>query len=445
MSERRSIPDGGIPYTGSELSAVDLDDAIDQLAGVNGNVALTVGSSSASSTFTNTPISISTSDVIKNTGQFTVGTSQVTFDEAGLYYISVDLSTEVSSGNNRSTSRVYLESDTGGGFTQVSGSTAYMYNRQSTDGTSSCSINLNRDVAQGEVIRVRVVRNSGSDVINVIANTFRFNAIKLSAQGPVGPKGDPGPSGDVNWTGGWSSSVAYNINDAVSYLGSSYVAVANNNNDAPPSASWDVLAQKGDQGSGSNVAVSEGATLVTGSPFDTIRFNDEYFTVSNPSAGVAEISLLTNSGTVMPSTPTPGQLFYRTDHNWLYKYDNTRGKWLGVASEFEGGGVNGNQGNGYLKRFNGAVMSATLGTLIPYDVTIIGMSINAGNSTSGTLNLNRNGVSLTSISWTSSNFASDMTLNADFDAGGIMAFELSGVSSSLQTPQARVWYRRKTQ
>jgi hypothetical protein len=52
----------------------------------------------------------------------------------------------------------------------------------------------------------------------------------------------------MTWRGPWSSSTAYAINDAVVLNGTSYLATAANTNDPPPSAAWDALAQKGDQG-----------------------------------------------------------------------------------------------------------------------------------------------------------------------------------------------------
>ncbi|MBX9937662.1 MAG: hypothetical protein K2Y32_00330 [Candidatus Obscuribacterales bacterium] len=52
----------------------------------------------------------------------------------------------------------------------------------------------------------------------------------------------------VVWKGAWSNATAYVVNDAVAYNGTSYIAVVNNTNSAPPSANWNVLASKGDAG-----------------------------------------------------------------------------------------------------------------------------------------------------------------------------------------------------
>lgn len=90
-------------------------------------------------------------------------------------------------------------------------------------------------------------------------------------------------------------------------------------------------------------------------------------------------------------------------------------------------------------------MSATLGTYIPFDITIVAMSYKSDTSiTNGTLNLDRDGISVSSIPILSSNLASSDVLNDDFDAGGTMAFRFSGMTASVTTPQVRVWYRRRT-
>jgi hypothetical protein len=55
-------------------------------------------------------------------------------------------------------------------------------------------------------------------------------------------------AGGLHWTGPWSPFTAYLTHDAVSYLGNSYIAVSNNTGSTPPSADWDLLAQRGAQG-----------------------------------------------------------------------------------------------------------------------------------------------------------------------------------------------------
>jgi len=66
-------------------------------------------------------------------------------------------------------------------------------------------------------------------------------------KGDQGDQGPPGPIG-INWRGNWSPVVSYSINDGVSHLGSSFVAIAANLNDPPFSASWSVMAVRGGDG-----------------------------------------------------------------------------------------------------------------------------------------------------------------------------------------------------
>lgn len=60
----------------------------------------------------------------------------------------------------------------------------------------------------------------------------------------TGPQGRPGAS----YVGEWNSGTSYVLNDLVYYLGNSYISILPSLNSTPPSASWDLVASKGDQG-----------------------------------------------------------------------------------------------------------------------------------------------------------------------------------------------------
>ncbi|HLP86232.1 MAG TPA: tail fiber domain-containing protein, partial [Phycisphaerales bacterium] len=66
------------------------------------------------------------------------------------------------------------------------------------------------------------------------------------AQGPAGPQGAKG----VQWEGTWTNAASYDIDDAVFFNGSAYIAIAANTNATPDvsPASWSLLAQQGAQG-----------------------------------------------------------------------------------------------------------------------------------------------------------------------------------------------------
>jgi hypothetical protein len=108
------------------------------------------------------------------------------------------------------------------------------------------------------------------------------------AQGPQGPAGATGATGaagavGMNFRGVWSAVTEYAVNDAVTFAGSTYLALAAGNNAEPDlnPGSWAVLAQAG--GVGATGATGAAATVSVGS-------------VTTLAAGAA--ATVTNSGTV---------------------------------------------------------------------------------------------------------------------------------------------------
>ena len=70
------------------------------------------------------------------------------------------------------------------------------------------------------------------------------------AQGLAGPTGQRGPAGPqgargMTWRGDWSAASIYDVDDAVAFAGSSYLAVQSSPGAPPPSAGWTVLASAG--------------------------------------------------------------------------------------------------------------------------------------------------------------------------------------------------------
>jgi hypothetical protein len=128
-----------------------------------------------------------------------------------------------------------------------------------------------------------IITNSGTSGAAIF--NFTIPRGDTGATGATGAQGVPG----INWLGTWSGATTYAIRDGVAYNGSSYYATAASTNQAPPNASyWDVLAQRGTDGSGSGTVTSVAATVpaflsVAGSPIT--------------SSGTLAISL---SGTALP-------------------------------------------------------------------------------------------------------------------------------------------------
>ena len=98
-----------------------------------------------------------------------------------------------------------------------------------------------------------VVPPYGTDV-----GTVALFAAPVCGTGSTGATGPAGPAGLI-WLGAWSSVTAYVVPDAVSYNGSSYVALLPGTNQNPATATtyWGLLAQQGAAG-------STGATGATG-------------------------------------------------------------------------------------------------------------------------------------------------------------------------------------
>lgn len=81
------------------------------------------------------------------------------------------------------------------------------------------------------------------------------------------PRGATGATGEITWKGGWSNSTVYGVNEAVYYNGSSYIALASNQNVTPGSdnTKWNIMAQAGAEG-GSISSMSD--TTISGSIAD---------------------------------------------------------------------------------------------------------------------------------------------------------------------------------
>ncbi len=148
-------------------------------------------------------------------------------------------------------------------------------------------------------------------------------------------------------------------------------------------------------------------------------------------------------GAAFPPSPEAGDAIYRTDLGCLFFYDGSRGKWLGELDS-DGAGYNGDHINGYLRRYNGATMSLAVGIYIPYDITIVGLTMAWVGAQSGNVQLVRNGVTVGTVAFASATTAlARMNLNTDFAGSAVLAFSTGGHSGALTSPQLRCWWRRR--
>lgn len=105
------------------------------------------------------------------------------------------------------------------------------------------------------------VSYNGTSYIAIANNTNSqppsANWNTLASKGDAGTNGTNGTNGlpGLNWRGAWSNATAYAVNDGVSYSGSSYICVTAHTNSAPPSANWNLLSAKGVDGSGTGDVV----------------------------------------------------------------------------------------------------------------------------------------------------------------------------------------------
>ncbi len=108
-------------------------------------------------------------------------------------------------------------------------------------------------------------------------------------------KNGTGTGGGITWQGAWTNTTAYVTNNAVSYFGSSYVAIANSTGQLPTNtAYWSPLALQGTTGPSSTIAVG---TVSTGSTASVTNVGTNTAAIFNfvfpnasqtyPSAGIA--------------------------------------------------------------------------------------------------------------------------------------------------------------
>jgi hypothetical protein len=89
----------------------------------------------------------------------------------------------------------------------------------------------------------------------------------------------------MTWKGVWSAATGYATNDAVEYLGSAYIAVTANQNQAPGSgAAWQLLAQGSDAAASRTIGgqIEADGSIVSGAGFtaEVVIIDDDGFDVT---------------------------------------------------------------------------------------------------------------------------------------------------------------------
>jgi len=302
---------------------------------------------STAQTFTNSRISIALNTTDISSTFASLSSNEITINKNITLLVGVSLNVDVDSGTTRSGSTAYLQLDSGSGYADVNNFEISMYHRTENNGRLSGSHIYPIKFQTGDKIRVQIIRYNGSNTLTTIANKCVVTLFNTQgSQGPKGSDGDitwhgawqnqnytenqaveyngsayvciqdtttnqnpsnstywslmaskgdtgatgpTGPSGDLDWKGAYSSSTTYNINDTVESDGSCYVCKTNNTlNDQPPSSNWDLVAQKGADGSGTSITIQEDGVNLSNTPHSTLNFTGD-IVADDRGGGVARI------------------------------------------------------------------------------------------------------------------------------------------------------------
>jgi hypothetical protein len=106
----------------------------------------------------------------------------------------------------------------------------------------------------------------------------------------------------INWTGAWAGTDTYNVGDAVYYLGSSYIAVANNTNIIPSSneSAWNLLASQGSVGP----AGAAGMPGAPGAPATSLTWTTRWGGISGTISDQQDLEIVLSSKADTSSVPT---------------------------------------------------------------------------------------------------------------------------------------------
>ena len=155
--------------------------------------------------------------------------AEVTINTDGWYELSYYVATD---GGGRADSEARIAWDQGGGYAEMGGTRGTMYNRQASQGTTSCSVTVLRELSSGDKIKLQAQKKSGSGSILTYANACGLTITRCAgAQGPTGPtgggdtgptgptgEGDTGPTGPTGPSGStvFGDQYQYNSSDGVS-------------------------------------------------------------------------------------------------------------------------------------------------------------------------------------------------------------------------------------
>jgi len=142
-------------------------------------MAYDVYDSSGNQTTTGT-MTVNLDNERKNTGQFSLTNDEVTIGTGGTFIVIMRVSTDIQSGTSRTSSKCWLERNTGSGYTEVPGSCGYMYNRTLNNAEDSATVSLILDLNSDDKLRVRLSRITGSSTLSTISNGSSLTLYNLN-------------------------------------------------------------------------------------------------------------------------------------------------------------------------------------------------------------------------------------------------------------------------
>jgi hypothetical protein len=117
-------------------------------------------------------------NVDQNDGSFSYASGELTFNENGLYEIEADLTSYITSGSSRSETEFKLQENIGAGWIDVP-ALRTIYNRTSTQGSTTGSINLKRRFNSGDKLRVVCRQSSGGSTVETLPNGSSLSALYI--------------------------------------------------------------------------------------------------------------------------------------------------------------------------------------------------------------------------------------------------------------------------
>lgn len=146
-------------------------------------------------------------------------------------------------------------------------------------------------------------------------------------------------------------------------------------------------------------------------------------------------------GTAFMTNPLDGTLFYRTDLDAIFRYDDGRSKWLGSLIPLTFGRNGALSTAVYLLSSGGVVGSATVGYLMPFDATLVGWNIRISSAATATFRMRANGANIGTLNLTSEAYKNTLVSDTDVSQYDVIAAILA--SGTVTSPVITAFFRRR--